>query len=359
MAAYNLSPICNNWQSFLDSGAINNGGWIYTYLAGTSTPLPTYTSSTGSIANPSQIQLLANGRPPNPIWLPSGFAYKFIIYDHLLNQVGITEDNIVGVGDTGFAVTSEWIQLNGGPPVYSSANVFTFPGNQTGIFLPGRRVLAYVTAGIVYGYVTNSSFGAGNTTVTLVMDSGQALDSGMSAIYYAFLNSLHASIPERILYQFNPTALITPNWAIDQTSGLLQNTGFTQPDCSFNNSAQRSTAGVFITYGGTDWNQSMGGLTSATTGTIQIPFIGRYTAKYIMEQTSNPGPGFQVIGGIYKNGVLNAASEIALVTSNALSTIGATIDFAANAADLITFGISANSGGASMLAQSFQITMKP
>jgi hypothetical protein len=106
MASFNLAPICNNWQSFLDSGAINNGGWIYTYLAGTSSPLPTYTSSTGSIANPSQIQLLANGRPPNPIWLPSGFAYKFIIYDHLLNQVGITEDNIVGVGDTGFAVTS-------------------------------------------------------------------------------------------------------------------------------------------------------------------------------------------------------------------------------------------------------------
>ena len=47
-----LSPLGGaGWQFFNDNGIPLAGGLIYTYLAGTTTPAATYTSSTGLTAN--------------------------------------------------------------------------------------------------------------------------------------------------------------------------------------------------------------------------------------------------------------------------------------------------------------------
>ena len=57
-------------QLFDDSGNVLTGGKIYTYEAGTSTPLASYTSSAGNIAHPNPIILNAAGRvPTGEIWL--------------------------------------------------------------------------------------------------------------------------------------------------------------------------------------------------------------------------------------------------------------------------------------------------
>ncbi|GAG68276.1 unnamed protein product, partial [marine sediment metagenome] len=73
-----------NWQSLDDNGAVLNGGKLYTYEAGTSTPKATYTDSGGLTANANPIILDASGRAD--IWLDEG-AYKFVLDDSDDNQV--------------------------------------------------------------------------------------------------------------------------------------------------------------------------------------------------------------------------------------------------------------------------------
>jgi hypothetical protein len=94
--AVNLSPIGNGFQFFDNNGAPLNAGKIYTYQAGSSTPLATYTSNSGLTANANPIILGTDGRPPNEIWMSEGFFYKFILKDS--SDVTIqTYDNLYGI----------------------------------------------------------------------------------------------------------------------------------------------------------------------------------------------------------------------------------------------------------------------
>jgi hypothetical protein len=94
--AVNLSPIGNGFQFFDNNGAPLNAGKIYTYQAGSSTPLATYADSSGLTANANPIILGTSGRPPNDIWLLEGYFYKFILKDS--SDVTIqTYDNLYGI----------------------------------------------------------------------------------------------------------------------------------------------------------------------------------------------------------------------------------------------------------------------
>lgn len=94
--AVNLAPIGNGFQFFTNNGAPLNAGKIYTYQAGSSTPLATYTTNSGLVANTNPIILGTDGRPANQIWLTEGFFYKFILKDS--DDVTIqTYDNLYGI----------------------------------------------------------------------------------------------------------------------------------------------------------------------------------------------------------------------------------------------------------------------
>lgn len=86
MASVLLSPVGNGQQFFDNNGAPLSGGLIYTYQAGSSTLLSTYTTVNGTIANTNPIVLDAAGRTPNEIWMLSGYSYKFVIQ----TSVGVT-----------------------------------------------------------------------------------------------------------------------------------------------------------------------------------------------------------------------------------------------------------------------------
>jgi len=93
MASVLLSPYGIGQQFFDDNGVPLAGGLIYTYQAGSSTPLVTYTTNAGTIANANPIVLDAAGRVPQEIWLLTGYSYKFILQN--ANAVLIqTLDNI-------------------------------------------------------------------------------------------------------------------------------------------------------------------------------------------------------------------------------------------------------------------------
>jgi hypothetical protein len=97
--AVNLSPVGGAAaQFFTSTGAVLTGGKLYTYLAGTTTPATTYTTSSGNTAWTNPIVLDSAGRVSGSgeIWLTVGVAYKFVLKDS--NDVLIaTYDNLYGV----------------------------------------------------------------------------------------------------------------------------------------------------------------------------------------------------------------------------------------------------------------------
>jgi hypothetical protein len=94
--AVNLSPVGNGFQFFNNDGLPLNAGKIFTYQAGSTTPLATFTDSSGLIANTNPIILGTDGRPPSTIWLSEGFFYKFVLATS--SSVTIqTYDNLYGI----------------------------------------------------------------------------------------------------------------------------------------------------------------------------------------------------------------------------------------------------------------------
>lgn len=78
-------------QFFSDAGVPLVGGKVYTYAAGTTTPLATFQDSTGLVSNTNPIILDSRGEAN--IWLSPSLAYKFILKDP--NDAPIwTVDNI-------------------------------------------------------------------------------------------------------------------------------------------------------------------------------------------------------------------------------------------------------------------------
>jgi hypothetical protein len=86
-------------QFFDNSGNVLTGGKIYTYLAGTTTPEATYTSSSGFTAHTNPIVLDAAGRVPSgEIWLTENSVYKFVLKTSTEVTLG-TYDNVPGANN--------------------------------------------------------------------------------------------------------------------------------------------------------------------------------------------------------------------------------------------------------------------
>jgi hypothetical protein len=100
-----LSPIGNGFQFLTTTGLPLNGGFIYTYQAGSTTPLTTYSDVNGLIPNANPIVLGTDGRPTSEIWLTQGYSYKFVLTDSTNNQIQ-TYDNLYGILQTAPTVST-------------------------------------------------------------------------------------------------------------------------------------------------------------------------------------------------------------------------------------------------------------
>ena len=111
-------------QFFTNTGAVLTGGKLYTYAAGTTTPLASYTTSAGSTARTNPIVLDSAGRVPDggEIWLTSA-QYKFVLKDST-DVLIATWDNVSGAG------------ANNIPVIYNS----TGTGSQTTYALGGTPI---------------------------------------------------------------------------------------------------------------------------------------------------------------------------------------------------------------------------
>lgn len=164
--AVNLSPVGGVAAQFFDnSGNVLTGGKIYTYAAGTTTPVPTYTTSAGNTFWSNPIVLDASGRVSGSgeIWLADSVSYKFILKD--TNDVLIaTYDNITGINSNfvNFVSETEIQTATAGQTVFTLTTIQYQPGtNNLLVFVDG--VNQYEGSG--YSFVeTNAS--------TVTFDSG-------------------------------------------------------------------------------------------------------------------------------------------------------------------------------------------
>lgn len=87
-------------QLFDNSGNVLSGGKLYTYEAGTTTPLTSYTSATGDTPHTNPIILDAAGRvATGEIWLDYLKLYKFVV-NTSADVLIATYDNIGGSFNT-------------------------------------------------------------------------------------------------------------------------------------------------------------------------------------------------------------------------------------------------------------------
>lgn len=96
-------------------------GSLYTYEAGTTTPLATYTTRAGDVANPNPVVL--DDRGEADVWLTPGVLYKFELRDYS-GALEWTVDNIPG-GDTTSDATADVVTEPGGRLTLSSGTPVT------------------------------------------------------------------------------------------------------------------------------------------------------------------------------------------------------------------------------------------
>lgn len=114
--AVSLSPLGGAGAQFFDnSGVPLSGGKIYTYAAGTTTPLTTYTTSAGNVARTNPIVLDAAGRVDTggEIWLTQNVTYKFVLKD-ATDVLIATYDNLYGMSNVTLPVDAANVEYN--PP---------------------------------------------------------------------------------------------------------------------------------------------------------------------------------------------------------------------------------------------------
>lgn len=162
--AVNLSPVGGVAAQFLDNnGNVLSGGKLYTYSAGTTTPVATFTSSLGVTAHTNPIVLDAAGRVPSgEIWLTDGVIYKFVLKTSA-DVLIATYDNITGINSNfvNFTAQQEIQTATAGQTVFDLTTMQYQPGtNSLTVYVDGVNQYG---PGSSYAYLETDS-----DTVTFV-----------------------------------------------------------------------------------------------------------------------------------------------------------------------------------------------
>jgi hypothetical protein len=181
--------------------------------------------------------------------------------------------------------TWDWVR-DTSTPTYSSATVFTVPGDKTDLYFVGRRVQASCTAGLVTGAVSAVSYATGTTTVTLAMDttvaatgvpnSAMALDSGLRSVSVA--GSLRAGTI----------------WVICPSLGATQSLLY---QIKINDAAQNNAFTPALTYTAGSTSQ----FTPASVGNITYSFESSqaYMLRRMYDNRYSAADYFSGVNGVY------------------------------------------------------------
>ena len=301
-----LSPILQDAQ-FADDGTFLSGGLIWFYVAGTSTPIVAYTGPDASTAWSNPIELNSRGEPGGEIWLLSGSSYKMVlegppIYGEAHGPVISTFDNITGVNDPGTTTVQNWVVFSG-TPTYVSTSSFTVAGDQRSVFLKSRRLKTTNTAGTVYSTVISATYATSQTTVTVSNDYGQALDSGLSAISYGFIETGNvSSIPVAVQAGSSSLGSGTTLWIdYDPSIGLRWESGTGGLTSSWPIEASTAVSAATNSFA-TQQTASQGLLTARSIGANDVALVVDSTGWGVLQQSVGYGIQYVTSTGKYSYG---------------------------------------------------------
>lgn len=199
------------WLQFIDaSGNPYSGGTLNTYAAGTPTPLATYNSVSGGVANPTSIPLNTAGIPsaagvPIQVCLLDGNAYKFEIWSGGTTPALVASyDDLRGVNDFTAANIAEWYTPSPAiVPTYVSGTSFSIAAANSS-FSEGRRVKLTTNAAAVYTGTIVSNSGSSPSTIVINPESGDTTPIGNTAyasVEYGILSGVNSlpAIPKSYL----------------------------------------------------------------------------------------------------------------------------------------------------------------
>src|ERR1700691_3988992 len=157
-AVLSPSPLQKFWTN---NGTPLVGGSVYTYAAGSTTPITTYVDANATTPNTNPISL--NFRGEANIWLLPNVAYKLVVQDSFGNTISTT-DNIV---------VSQLLTLYGGVDT-GSANAY---------ILNFAAPFTSLTDGIlIYWFPSNSNTGPSTLNVNNLGPFVIANDNGTNLV---------------------------------------------------------------------------------------------------------------------------------------------------------------------------------
>ena len=272
MTTYNLSAFAGaGAQFFDDNGSPLVGGKLYSYAAGTSTLLTTYTTSAGTVANTNPIILNAGGRTPNEIWQATGVLLKFVLYNSVNELIG-TYDGIPSINDP-FGINSQLTSVAGTNSITATATP-TLTAYATG------AIYSFIAANTNSGAATLSIDGLTATSITkngsVALSAGDIQSGKMMLVEY---DGTTFQLVNNIVYggsitNGNIVSLTTPLSASNGGTGLAT---LTANNVLLGNGVATvqfvapGTSGNLLTSNGTTWASTTPAII-APTAIGQVPF---------------------------------------------------------------------------------------
>ena len=180
MATEYLLPLSIIPQWFTNLGVMAGQGTVQTYNAGTTTPLTTYSDSTGLVANPNPMTLSSTGRAasssgsPVAFWVPSGSVVDAYVYDSAGNLLQVLK-GLTAIGDP----AAGGLQTLLASPASSNASGV---GPVGGVDFVANAIKSYDTIADVRA--ANEPQLATGQTLNIQVQGGSSVNDGLGGDFY-------------------------------------------------------------------------------------------------------------------------------------------------------------------------------
>lgn len=186
-------------QFFTANGIPLVGGKLYTYEAGTTTPLATYVDQAGSSSNPNPIILDSRGEAD--VWLGNAVLYDFVLKDSLDTLIW-TGTNVGNAGSNPLASTFKVQNFSGDGTTVAFVLTYEPPNeNNTQVYINGayQQKNTYTVGGTTLTFSSAPPLGTNNIEVmTIATLSFGYIDSSLVNYIPAGIGAVPTTVQARL-----------------------------------------------------------------------------------------------------------------------------------------------------------------